>query len=193
MSDHTEANALAIDHMKLVQKIAYRLTTVLPLAIEQDDLEGAGYIGLVQASRSFDPSKGVPFSAYARRRIRGAILDWLRKNDWLPRGEREKIDARGEEAPCMVSLEKKLSRYGHAGKIICGRHILTAKQRPPEHSTDVDDFWATPRVWASPREWRVLQMYYRDGMNHKQIGAILGVCASRVCHMLQAVRVKAAS
>jgi RNA polymerase sigma factor for flagellar operon FliA len=69
----------------LVKRIAYHLLARLPASVQVDDLIQAGMIGLLEASRKYDPSKGASFETFAGIRIRGAMLDEVRKGDWAPR------------------------------------------------------------------------------------------------------------
>lgn len=62
----------------------------LPLHVSRDDLAGAGVVALVQAARAYNAASGVPFGQYARLRIRGAMVDELRANDWASRGVRRR-------------------------------------------------------------------------------------------------------
>jgi len=72
-------------HTELVQKIAYHLIARLPASILVDDLIQSGMIGLLEATRNFDASKGASFETFAGIRIRGAMLDEMRRGDWVPR------------------------------------------------------------------------------------------------------------
>jgi RNA polymerase sigma factor for flagellar operon FliA len=74
----------------LVKRIAYHLMSRLPPSVQQDDLIQAGMIGLLEALRNYDASQGASFHTYARIRIRGAMLDEIRKNDWAPRSVHRK-------------------------------------------------------------------------------------------------------
>lgn len=73
-----------------VRVIARHMRRHLPPHLSQEDLEQAGVIGLMQATEKFDPYRSVPIKSYARFRIRGAMLDSLRKLDWIPRRLRER-------------------------------------------------------------------------------------------------------
>ncbi|MBI3144117.1 MAG: RNA polymerase sigma factor FliA [Pseudogulbenkiania sp.] len=75
-------------HAPLVKKIAKLLIARLPASVELDDLIQVGIIGLIDAARQFDPAQGVQFETFASQRIRGAMLDELRREDWLPRQAR---------------------------------------------------------------------------------------------------------
>lgn len=69
----------------LVKRIAYHLLARLPASVQVDDLMQAGMIGLLEASKKYDAGKGASFETYAGIRIRGAMLDDVRKGDWAPR------------------------------------------------------------------------------------------------------------
>jgi RNA polymerase sigma factor for flagellar operon FliA len=75
-----------------IRRIAFRLAARLPPNVLVDDLMAAGMLGLVQAARKFDPSRGIPFEGYAEFRIRGAMLDELRAMDWIPRAHRDRVE-----------------------------------------------------------------------------------------------------
>lgn len=79
-----------LQHLPLVQHEVNRIRVALPSHVEIADLVSAGVVGLVQAFRRFDRSQGVTFSSFAVQRIRGAILDELRRADWMSRAVREK-------------------------------------------------------------------------------------------------------
>lgn len=78
-------NALMERHQPLVRYIAERLLQTLPKSIELDDLVSWGNFGLMDAIRGFDPDRNIKFKTYCTTRIRGAILDQLRSQDWVPR------------------------------------------------------------------------------------------------------------
>jgi len=86
---HTE-NDLVQQYLPLVSAILGRLAMTLPDHVDHDDLQSAGLVGLLQALRHFDPANGNSFETYARVRIRGAMLDELRRMDWVPRTVHEK-------------------------------------------------------------------------------------------------------
>jgi RNA polymerase sigma factor for flagellar operon FliA len=79
--------------LALVERIAVQILRSIGSSIEFDDLVAAGREGLLDAARRFDPSRGVPFGAYANLRIRGAILDGVRQLSMLPRRAHERIAA----------------------------------------------------------------------------------------------------
>jgi RNA polymerase sigma factor for flagellar operon FliA len=72
-------------HSELVRKIAYHLIARLPASVLVDDLVQSGMIGLLEAAQNFDAAKGASFETFAGIRIRGAMLDEMRRGDWVPR------------------------------------------------------------------------------------------------------------
>ncbi len=97
-----------INHYSYLVKITSgRLVTSLPGGIERDDLIGAGVIGLVKSVDQFDPTRDVKFETYAIALIRGAILEMLRDEDWVPRSIREKLKALDRT---NMALETELGR-----------------------------------------------------------------------------------
>ena len=81
---------IIIEYANLVKIVAGRLSMYLGYTVEYDDLVGYGTFGLIDAIDKFDLLKGVKFETYASLRIRGAILDQIRKMDWIPRTLRQK-------------------------------------------------------------------------------------------------------
>ena len=80
-----DRNRLVEKHVPLVKRIAYHLLGRLPADVQVDDLIQAGVIGLLEAARLYDASQGASFETYAGIRIRGAMLDEVRRSDWTPR------------------------------------------------------------------------------------------------------------
>ncbi|MGE0713641.1 MAG: FliA/WhiG family RNA polymerase sigma factor [Planctomycetota bacterium] len=83
-------NELVEHYLPIVRYTAERLAASLPQSVDLDDLMSAGLFGLIEAIKSFDLDRGVKFKTYASWRVRGAILDDLRANDWVPRLVRTK-------------------------------------------------------------------------------------------------------
>jgi RNA polymerase sigma factor FliA len=104
--------------LPLVRHVAYQVGAHFPRHVDKDELVRAGVLGLVEAAHRFDSSKGVPFAPFAARRIRGAILDSLRKVDWAPRSLRragrtmeataERLAAQLHRNPSPVELASAL-------------------------------------------------------------------------------------
>ncbi|MCC7010588.1 MAG: FliA/WhiG family RNA polymerase sigma factor [Acidobacteria bacterium] len=102
-----ERDALVMGHIDLVRSLASRLGRRVPSHVELSELVSVGVLGLIDAARRFDSSLGVPFEAFARRRIHGAMLDSLRRLDRVPRSVRRtqrRIDA------ALADLRHRLGR-----------------------------------------------------------------------------------
>ena len=105
--DQVRQEALILEHLKLVRITALHIFRTLPEHVELDDLVQAGTLGLIDAARKFDMSKNVTFGAYAKHRIRGAILDSLRQEDPVSRDirrQKKQIEA------TTAQLEQRLKR-----------------------------------------------------------------------------------
>ncbi len=103
----TESKQVLREHLALVRKLAYQLKAKLPANVEVDDLIQAGNIGLLEAMSRYADLGQAQFETYAAQRIRGAMLDELRKNDWMPRSTRENMK-KIEQA--ISSLKQELAR-----------------------------------------------------------------------------------
>jgi len=84
------ANELIANYMYLVNFHTERISSHLPNSVSKDDVKSFGLLGLYDALKKFDPSRDLKFDTYASFRIKGSIMDGLRKEDWLPRSIREK-------------------------------------------------------------------------------------------------------
>jgi RNA polymerase sigma factor for flagellar operon FliA len=104
----TEArDRLVMEHVGLVKTLAQRLAQRLPSQVEVSDLVSVGVLGLIDAATRYKPSLGVPFDAFARRRVQGAMLDSLRDLDWAPRSLRR---LRRDVDAAVASARRKLGR-----------------------------------------------------------------------------------
>jgi RNA polymerase sigma factor for flagellar operon FliA len=83
-------NDIVLQYAPLVKRIAHHLLLRMPSSVQVDDLVQSGMIGLLEAARKYDLSKGASFETYAGIRIRGAMLDEIRKGDWAPRSVHRK-------------------------------------------------------------------------------------------------------
>jgi len=99
----SEAQVLVTSNLALVGYVVSGLAMKLPMYIDRDDLRSAGLEGLVQAAHSFSEDHGVPFRHFAALRIRGAIMDDLRRNDWATRSVRQAGRARKEAVDHLVA------------------------------------------------------------------------------------------
>src|SRR5262245_46399651 len=85
---YQERDRLVINHLALVKKVAVGLVRRLPAQVEMNELIGEGVVGLLDAARRYKPASGVPFEAFAARRVRGSMLDALRAVDTASRRTR---------------------------------------------------------------------------------------------------------
>jgi len=102
-----EKDKLILEYAPLIKFIAQKIAVRLPSNIELDDLISSGVIGLMDAIDKYDPTRDNKFKTYAEFRIRGAILDELRAQDWVPRSIRDKAKLLDKT---MVNLEAELGR-----------------------------------------------------------------------------------
>ncbi len=111
----TSGNTLNIeDYLPLVNRIAYHLKGRLPDSVMVDDLIQSGVIGLIEALGKFDATQGASFSTYAGIRIRGSMLDEIRKGDWTPRSVYRKSR---EVSEAITRVEKVVSREARDNEI----------------------------------------------------------------------------
>ena len=113
-SSSADRDQLVIAHVGLVKVMAHRLAQRLPSQVEMSDLISVGVLGLIDAAGRFKPNLGVPFDAFARRRIQGAMLDSLRDLDWAPRALRK---MRRDVDAAMNALRNDLKREPEAEEI----------------------------------------------------------------------------
>jgi RNA polymerase sigma factor FliA len=206
-----ETEALVMRHAELVKRIAYHLAGRLPASVEVDDLIQAGMLGLLEAAANYSEGRGASFETYAGIRIRGAMLDGLRKLDWAPRSVHRKARAvakaireleseYGREARDVEVAERmgmKLSDYHRIVEDSAGCQIssltteegemtLTDSSADPFRDVVDEDFRAalTEAIGGLPeRERLVMSLYYDDELNLKEIGAALRVSESRICQI----------
>ena len=105
-----DRNALIRQYQPLVRRLAHHMMAKLPPSVEVDDLIQVGLIGLADALSRFEAAQGVQFETFATQRIRGAMLDELRENDWMSRGSRK---SQKDIESAMRRLEHRL---GHSPK-----------------------------------------------------------------------------
>ena len=102
-----DRSALIKQYQPLVRRLAHHMMAKLPPSIEVDDLIQVGLMGLSEALTRYEASQGVQFETFATQRIRGAMLDELRENDWMSRGSRK---SQKEIEVALRKLEHKLGR-----------------------------------------------------------------------------------
>jgi RNA polymerase sigma factor for flagellar operon FliA len=215
------SDELVLKHAELVKRIAYHLAGRLPSSVEVDDLIQAGMLGLLEAASNYTEGRGASFETYAGIRIRGAMLDGLRKLDWAPRSVHRKardVAAAIRELEAVLGREARdsdiaakmavpLEEYYRIVQDAAGCQIASIDD--DEKEIDAADPGADPfrdvmdedfraalveAIAGLPeRERMVMSMYYDDELNLKEIGAVLSVSESRVCqiHGQALVRLKA--
>src|SRR3954453_4491662 len=109
-----EADRLVLQHAELVKRIAYHLAGRLPPSVEVADLIQAGMLGLLEAASNYTADRGASFETYAGIRIRGAMLDALRKLDWAPRSVHRKARA---AAAAVREIESEYGREARDNEI----------------------------------------------------------------------------
>jgi RNA polymerase sigma factor for flagellar operon FliA len=105
---------LVTEHATLVKRIAYHLASRLPPSVQVDDLIQSGMIGLLEAAKHYNPAQGASFETYAGIRIRGAMLDEIRRSDWTPRSVHRKVRA---AAAAVHQIEKANGRAARDGEV----------------------------------------------------------------------------
>jgi RNA polymerase sigma factor for flagellar operon FliA len=170
--DASSRGTLIERYMPLARGLARRRRLVdTPLA-DEDDLASAAFLGLIDAVDRFEPGRGVPFEAYASLRIRGAIIDELRR-----------IDERGrsvsaETQPRAVSLDGLVEEEW--------RHFLSTADDTVDEKFEHEDLRG--RVQAAlgglpPRQREVLARYYSDALTLREAGQRMGVSEARACQL----------
>ncbi len=208
-----QRDALVLDHLPLVRHVIGRLMAQLPASIDQENLESAGVLGLVEAAASFDRERGTQFSTYAYARIRGAVLDELRRNCPLPQHMLERL-ARVRKAyaelPAPVSVEALSAATGLSLEEVADslaafrmtrtvswddrveRSIgtrLDLRQEAPEARLEQEEqcLLLTEALEALPeRECLAVTLYYHEDLRLKEIAALLELSESRVSRLLNA-------
>lgn len=173
--DATARHALIERYLPLCRRVASG-TKVLPTAaLGSEDLEAAGIVGLIQAVDRFDPARGIPFEGYATLRVRGAMLDEVRRLDDLSRTAR--LRARDDGQRGAVSLEFLQER----GEL--GDPTELAEVDVRAESDGLRDDVERALAAIPDRERSILASYYSDGLTLAAIGRRLGVSEARVSQL----------
>jgi RNA polymerase sigma factor for flagellar operon FliA len=155
----------------LVWYVVNRVKPRLPVSVSDDELYAAGMYGLMHAARSYDQGRGAGFKTYAYHRIRGAILDELRRMDFLPRSLRDKARAKGEEAPSVVAIPT--DEDGHES-------LASERGESPSEARDLGETLQRA-IDELPDKMRVVMvLYYREDLKMREIGDRLALTESRV-------------
>lgn len=157
-------NAMMLKYAYIVEIVARKLWRRYPQST-RDDLIQYGFIGLMQAIKAFDPTRGWKFETFCPLRIKGAMIDGIRAEDWVPRGARERYAADGLDLP-------DVEMRGEWGDIAC--------YDDPTMEACRNDIKASLTRHLTPMEKTLFLAYYYEGANCDEIGHRLNVCGSRV-------------
>ncbi|MBK6707431.1 MAG: FliA/WhiG family RNA polymerase sigma factor [Sphingomonadales bacterium] len=212
---HDPAEALVRSHGEMVRRIAWHVHSRVSASIELEDLVQTGLVALIEAARCYE-DRGHAFSTYASMRVRGAMIDQLRRE---ARMSRSAIAGRRRLAETRARLEQHYLRHPYSiemaeamGLTLSAYLELEAGSQPveqssiDEHYSDQDPWFADPGEGADlkieaeqmrtilarqladmpEREAMVLQLFFVEECNLHEIGAILGIGAPRVCQIKKA-------
>jgi len=204
---------LVVRYTPLVRVVAHRVLVGLPTHVDHADLTQSGIFGLIDAIERFDPRRCPRFESFAVQRIRGAILDELRAQDWVPRTVRGRVR---ELERAQERLERQLQRAATDREIAAEMHLpvrevqglirqvqVVSVEALEEISGGVADLFtdAAPDPMSvvqaretmrqlnaavaglGERDRTVVQLYYLENRTLAEIGRLLGVTESRVCQL----------
>lgn len=211
-----DLNALAKKHLPLVRRIAWHVHGSMSSAVEVEDLVQIGLVALVEAAGVFEDRGQVTFEQYLVTRVRGSMIDALRRSATLTRGAMQR---RRAYAQAVATLTTELGRVPDAALVAERLGVTTDKLRTdyaaaqPVRFEPIDDVYTDEGPWfaseepdafeqlsegqeretliaaiaALPeREALVVQLYYVEELNLEEIGAVLEVGAARVCQIKKA-------
>lgn len=204
--DEQDREALILDNMQFAQKIVSSMIPHLPAGVDKDDLYSASLLGLTEAAHKFVATRGVSFRTFAYPRIRGAVVDQLRKNSQLPqkvlkniRIIREAIESIEPPAtPELISQATGLTE-NQVEESLCAMKICTPEswdeiggfsyrtvENPALHAEngEILEQMADCIELLPEREKTVLIMYHLDSMLLKEIGEVFNISESRASRVL---------
>ncbi|MCW5588176.1 MAG: RNA polymerase sigma factor FliA [Legionellales bacterium] len=196
----------------IVKRNAYHLLSRLPKSVQVEDLIQAGMIGLIEAAQRFDPSKQVTFETYANIRIRGTMLDDLRKSSWMPRSVHHNMrkiaeaihkieNETGQEAQTkdiIKELGVDIDTYSEMAGAAQANELFSFEDLHEDNlnfeQDSADPYEETQKLeihghlkdilkTLPDREQAVLSFYYSDRLRFKEIGDVLGIGEARVCQI----------
>lgn len=168
-----QSRSLLIErYLPLARGLSRRVRTTETPVTDSDDMASAAFLGLIDAVDRFEPGRGVPFEAYARLRIRGAMIDELRRTSERSRS------ATPEEQPRMMSLD---------GILDDGRtDMLPVGDGGLDDGFEREDLRGRVQVALDTlpvRQREVLTRYYKDELTLRQAGAQMGISEARACQL----------
>ncbi len=207
---HVARDELIVHYQDLVRKTAFRMLRKLPQHFEVRDLMAYGQFGLMDAIGRFDPALGNQFSTFASVRIRGAILDELRSQDWAPRRVRATVREMETVTDILFrELGRKPDLTEVAKRIGCDEAELLAVQAEADtavlgsldgvsewHETEdvgqsdyalsaeisaTQDVMAAAIASLSKQDQLIVELYYIGNHKMKEIGKLLGLGESHAC------------
>jgi RNA polymerase sigma factor for flagellar operon FliA len=219
VTDVETRDRLVIEHVSLVKALAQRMAQRLPPQVDVNDLISVGTLGLIDAAGRYKASLGVPFDAFARRRVQGAMLDALRELDWAPRSARrlrrnvdsavarlrhelgrepqdtevaralnlspEEFDKSLEQLRALeIGSLRQLETAGPDGTPLLELCVDPSEGvvTQIEHA-ELKEHLAAAIQQLPERERHILALYYEEELTLAEIGAVIGVCESRVSQL----------
>ncbi len=203
---------LILEHLPLVRHILGKLAAQLPPGVDVENLESAGVLGLVEAANSFDPARGNQFNTFAFLRIRGAILDELRRNCPLPQQMLERVAQvrkAYKQLPPPVTVDALAAATGLSTDEVADSlaafrmtRMVSLEGAADTVGTRLDERQERPDTLAEraelsrllteaieslpPRDRLTVTLYYKEDLRLKEIGQILELSESRVSRLLNA-------
>ncbi|MEZ5529455.1 MAG: RNA polymerase sigma factor FliA [Porticoccaceae bacterium] len=198
-----------IEHLPLVKKIGLHLVGRLPAHIELDDLMQVGLLALSQAWENYDASQGASFATYASIRIKGAMLDEVRRSGWAPRSVQQKLKAVAQavnhleaqhgrapsEAEIASAMGMQLDEYHLMSADLASCRMLSMDELDDVSVSGAGDPFCDlegegirgalgAAITRLPEKERLMMsLYYGEELNLKEIGLVLGVSESRVSQL----------
>lgn len=201
MSGEAESQA----HYELVERVVRRLQRELDLSCDVGDLRAWGHQGLLEAKRRFDAERGVRFTTFAYYRVRGAVLDGVRKQGWLKRRAYAKLKAfeatddvaeqlaDAEAQSPSATLAARAQQLGDALAKISAAYMLSAVGQGEESAPDTPEELVTSAETRDivkqglsglpERERQLLEVIYFEGSTIEEAGARLGLSKSWASRM----------
>jgi len=204
-------DALFEENVSLVKIIAHHIAVRLPPGKSVDDLIQVGLIGLLEAARSYVPNMGAEFKSFASIRIRGAILDELRRETWMPRSVQQmsrqlskaiqsaevKAGRSATDREIAAEMDITLDEYAVVLESVASCTVFSLDDETNFNEPESQDNMPFNDIQSAStkaklaevvgslpeQEKLVIALYYDYGLNLREIGAVLDVSESRVCQI----------